>query len=145
MNWFKDAGRISNLGDVNWVNKHIRSLKEIAGTLSFIRDSLQRNPSGARKILEDMVSNKKISSFPKIVELLSMAEKKVLDNHQTSKKLIEDGIGFLYSEIKEIELERNRFLNNYEYPMSTTGTTMATEYAYLICKKCGSVKKTKIL
>lgn len=32
----------------------------------------------------------------------------------------------------------------YEFPIGTTGTSMAIEYAYIMCIKCGEVIKKKV-
>lgn len=33
----------------------------------------------------------------------------------------------------------------YQFPIGIGGTSTAVEYAYLLCQKCGSVKKTPVV
>lgn len=72
--------KIENFKDRNLVNEQIKSLEVIANTLDYCSKLVYQTQRGARSVANKIKDNKKISSFPPVIELLAQADKVAMDS-----------------------------------------------------------------
>lgn len=72
--------KIDNFSDRNLVNSRIESLTGIADMLDYCARLVYQTQRGARGVVAELRANKKISSFPLVVELLEQADKVAMDS-----------------------------------------------------------------
>lgn len=72
--------KIENFQDRNLVNFQIKSLEAMANTLDYCARLVYQTQRGARSVANQIKDNKKISSFPTVIDLLSQADKVAMDS-----------------------------------------------------------------
>lgn len=72
--------KIDNFSDRNLVNSRIESLTGIADMLDYCARLVYQTQRGARGVVAELRANKKISSFPIVIELLEQADKVAMDS-----------------------------------------------------------------
>lgn len=72
--------KIDNFSDRNLVNSRIESLIGIADMLDYCARLVYQTQRGARRVVAELRANKKISSFPIVIELLDKADNVAMDS-----------------------------------------------------------------
>jgi hypothetical protein len=75
-----ESFKIDNFSDRNLVNSRIQSLTGIADMLDYCARLVHQTQRGARGVVAQLRANKKISSFPIVIELLEQADKVAMDS-----------------------------------------------------------------
>jgi len=87
--WYKESQKmldnedifpIRNFSDRNIVNAQIKSLQDISGMLNYCSRLVYQTQRGARSVVSQIMSNKKVSSFPVVIQILNEADKIALDS-----------------------------------------------------------------
>jgi hypothetical protein len=108
---FKLSFKLDNFEDRNILNANIRDLKDIAKVLAYLRKYVYMNAPHARRVIHTIAQGKKMSTYPKIKEILMTAHKKALDNYKAFAEICDAALQKIYHEIKDMEKERNDFAN----------------------------------
>ena len=109
MNWYKTAIDISNLTDRNLVNARIHNLEKLAKMIEYASRLVHQTQRRARELLQNVMTDKRLSSYPQIKDILSSADKVALDSPNKFEDLCQravDEIGFRVGDLKE---ERRQF------------------------------------
>jgi hypothetical protein len=104
-NFFK----IDNFKDRNLINEQIRSLNNIAETIKYCSKLVYQTQRGARSVANKIRNNKKISSFPTIVDLLEQADKIAMDSPAKFAALCESAANEIYIRVKKLTKLRQDF------------------------------------
>lgn len=83
MNWYKQAQAdfsMSDFTDRNRINEKIRKLEGIAAMLSYASRLIHQTQRGARVLVQQAMSEKTLSSYPKVIEILAQADGVALDS-----------------------------------------------------------------
>lgn len=112
MNWYKYSQKIENFQDRNYINEKIRSLESIAEVVGYAGQLVYQTARGAKGVIEQISSHKKMSSYDDLLMLLKQAEDIALDNplrfemicHQVSDKLMRKA--------KSLKIERRKFVED---------------------------------
>ena len=109
MNWYKKSD-LSTFQDRNDLNKRISAFKKMVSKLHYLSRYVHQNAPFARKAIQEIIEDKKISSFPEIKEILETAFGKSLDNYNSFEELCKEAVDLLMTEIKNMTEERNNFI-----------------------------------
>lgn len=71
---------IENFTDRNLINAQIRSLEDISSLLSYCSQLVFQTQRGAQGVVAKIRQDKKVSSFPNVLEILDKADKLALDS-----------------------------------------------------------------
>jgi len=66
--------KIDNFADRNLINEKIRDLSDIADMLDYCSKLVYQTQRGARSVAAQIRNNKKVSSFPSVIEILEHAD-----------------------------------------------------------------------
>ena len=83
MNWYKRAQAeisMDDFGDRNRLNEKIKRLEGIAAMLSYASKLIFQTQRGARVLVQQAMTEKSLSSYPAIIEVLGQAESVALDS-----------------------------------------------------------------
>lgn len=75
-----NPSKINDFTERNHLNQQIRDLEELVDKLIYSGEIAKYAQREAKKIAYDVLTNKKISSFPDVITSLNQAIAKVLDN-----------------------------------------------------------------
>lgn len=103
---------ISNFSDRNVVNAQIRALKSLVDSLDRAIVIAEQTQGGAIKIAEDVMNNKKISSFPDCISALRVAIKVAKDSPKKFGHYCALAAEILEKRIGMLENMRNEFASN---------------------------------
>ncbi len=101
--------KIENFKDRNLINSQIKALESIAGTLEYCSRLVHQTQRGARSVANQIRENKKISSFPPVVELLQQADKVAMDSPNKFAELCKQAAHELDLRIKRLIELRSDF------------------------------------
>ena len=109
MNWYKESD-LSTFQDRNDLNDRISAFKRMVCKLNYLSKYVYQNAPDARKKVQEIMEDKKISSFPYIVKILEAAFGKSLDNYNLFADFCNAAVDELVGKINEMEEERNEFV-----------------------------------
>ncbi|MFW6173755.1 MAG: hypothetical protein ACOC5T_08425 [Elusimicrobiota bacterium] len=109
MNWYRQSA-IETFNDRNDLNKRIRDFQKIVKTLKYVAKHLYMNAPAAKNIINRIKKNKKMSSFPDIIDLLNTIEDKILDNRHVAFEFCHRVIKKLQDKIDDMIEERDDFV-----------------------------------
>ena len=123
MNWYKknnqillnkeaSSYKVKNDEDRNRINQNVRSLKEMAKDLSYLRKYVYQNSPHARDKVRKMLNDKKMSNFPSVSVILRKADAIARDNYKTFAIFCDEALQKMYIEIKEMENARKTYVNS---------------------------------
>ncbi len=101
--------KITDFNDRNLVNAQIKSLEDMAQTLDYCSKLVYQTQRGARGVVNQIRANKKISSFPKIIDILNQADKVAMDSPSKFATLCSQAVGELDRRIKRLLELRKEF------------------------------------
>ena len=108
MSWWTRA-KIENYEDRNQVNATIHTLITFADTLKYAAKLIFQTARGARKMIAELSSNKTLSSFPEVVDLLDEADKIALDDPRKFADICKQAAIEIKNKIADLEEERTEF------------------------------------
>jgi len=109
MNWYKIAIDISNLSDRNLVNARIHNLEKLAKMLEYASRLVHQTQRRARELVQNIMSDKRLSSFPNIKDILSSADKIALDSPNKFEDLCKSAVDEISVRIGDLKEERRKF------------------------------------
>ena len=115
MNWYKIALDLETLTDRNKLNKRIAEFKEAIRILKYLSKYVFQNAPHAKKVVENMARNKRMSSFPKLRAKLQQAAARALDNYKDFAILCNEIKDSFSLEVIKMEKSRRDFSENL-YP-----------------------------
>lgn len=83
MNWYKRAQAeisMDDFGDRNRLNEKIKRLEGIAAMLSYASKLIFQTQRGAKILVQQAMTEKSLSSYPAIIEVLGQADSVALDS-----------------------------------------------------------------
>ena len=101
--------KIDTFEDRNQVNAKIRILIALAETLRYASKLIYQTARGARAMVAEVATNKTLSSFPEIINLLESADRVALDDPMGFGGICKQVATELYSEVADLEEEREAF------------------------------------
>ncbi len=120
MNWYKFSFDMDSLFDRNVVNKQIAFFKSIADELNDLQKIVFQDATSARKSVSLIASNKKMSSFPVIVDVLLDADRVALDSPWRFAESCNIALDKINTRIRTLEKERRDFTEK-EFPAKIKG------------------------
>jgi hypothetical protein len=106
----KDNGFvIEDFSDRNIVNAQIRALEDISDLLRYCSQLVYQTQRGARGVVAKIRSNKKVSSFPIVIEILDQADSIALDSPARFADLCKSAAFELDQKVKKLIKLRNDF------------------------------------
>jgi arginine utilization protein RocB len=115
MNWYKYNQSLNNLSDRNQINERIRIFKEFAEIVSYLTKYVFQNAPHARKAVYSLAMDERISSFPKIKQLLLEAHQVARDNYRKFADYCKQALDKIVAQVKEMERKREEF-SQEKYP-----------------------------
>ena len=115
MNWYKSAYSLETLTDRNKINKKISEFKELARILKYLVKYVVQNAPHAKKVVEIIAKDKRISSFPDLKEKLIHAATRALDNYDDFAAICDAVADDIVREVNKLTEERRDFTENI-YP-----------------------------
>ena len=103
--------KIENFTDRNIANAQIKYLESMANTLDYCARLVYQTQRGARNVANQIKDNKKISSFPPVIELLTQADKVALDSPGKFAELCKKAAYELDKRIGRLKELRKEFSN----------------------------------
>jgi len=101
--------KIENFRDRNLVNSQIKALESLASTLDYCSKLVHQTQRGARNVAKQIRENKKISSFPAVIDLLQQADKLAMDSPNKFAELCKRAADELGLKIKRLTELRSDF------------------------------------
>ena len=121
MNWYKTAQlsqnlvevqQIHNLQDRNRLNAKIHHLDKIRSILVYAAKLVHQTQRGARLVLQDVIADKRMSSYPKVKNVLNEANKVAMDSPNKFAKICKQGIFEVEDRIVALKVERKRYMDD---------------------------------
>lgn len=107
---------INNFSDRNHINNQIRELTALVDDLYEAYTIANQTQSGSRQIIESILNNRKISSFPDIIKILNHANKILFDSPSKAALLCQEAATLLSSKISRLIDFRREFAENIKNP-----------------------------
>ena len=112
MNWYKVSQQIHDFQDRTQVNERIRALEKIADMIAYAGKLVFQTARGSRKVIDQIIDNKKMSSFEEVQEMLRQASELALDNPFKCANICSTASKKLLYKIKGLENNRRKFVDN---------------------------------
>lgn len=106
MSWYKRAQSIETFRERNLLNARIHHLEEIAEHLKYAADLVYQTQRGARGMVQRVLVDKRISSFPDIKHVLNEADKIAMDSPRRFAEYVLRGVDELHKRIKRLKADR---------------------------------------
>ena len=107
--WYKIA-KLDTFLDRNRLNERIKSFKILARKLKYLQKYVFQNAPHAKTFVEGLAKDKRMSSFPHIVQKLLKASEVALDNYKTFSNICLDIMDDVVKEVGKMEKQRNEFV-----------------------------------
>ena len=105
MSWYKYS---KDFSDRNVINGKIAYLKEVKDVLEVISKLIFQSATLAKQNNVDIISSKKISSYPILYDILIEADTIALDSPWKFAALCEEAIGNINVQVSELIAERKK-------------------------------------
>lgn len=102
-NWYKIS---NNMEEYGRLNKRIKFFQDIIFNLNEMKDHVSKNPPRVKRYLEEVFSQKELSSFPEIKNDIQFAIKKVLDNYKETGNIMDKIAEKMYIYVSKLIKER---------------------------------------
>lgn len=109
MNWYKTSLEIHNLEDRNLANAKIIYLEQISQYLDKATRIINQTQRGARGMVQSVMTDKRMSSYPRILEVLASAEVIALDNPTKFRNFCKEAIRQIVDRIGDLREERRKY------------------------------------
>jgi len=109
MTWYKQS-KLETFMDRNRLNERITSFKQLAMQLKYLQKYVYQNAPDAKQFVENLAKDKRISSFPDIVNKLITSGKIALDNYKAFAILCREIMDDVVRKTNEMEKERDTFV-----------------------------------
>jgi len=109
MTWYKQS-KLETFIDRNRLNERIKSFKQLAAQLKYLQKYVFQNAPDAKQFVEGLAKDKRISSFPKIIDKLMQAGRVALDNYNSFAVLCQLVLDDIVREVAKMEKERDVFV-----------------------------------
>jgi len=113
MTWYKQS-KLETFIDRNRLNERIKSFKQLAAQLKYLQKYIFQNAPDAKQFVEGLVKDKRISSFPRIIDKLRQAGRIALDNYNSFAILCQDILDDVVREVSKMEKERESFVKKID-------------------------------
>ena len=107
--WYKQA-KLETYIDRNRLNERIKSFKILARKLKYLQKYVFQNAPHAKAFIEGLAKDKRMSSFPSIIQKLLNASRVALDNYKTFATICQDVMDDVVKEVGKMEKDRNKFV-----------------------------------
>ena len=104
---------LESFEDRNRINARIRWFKQLAEKIDYLSQYIYQNAPHAKAFVDNLIEDKRMSSFPEMQKLLGHASYKALDNYKEFAECCIEIKGKLLDEIIEMEKARNNFVPSY--------------------------------
>tara|TARA_Y100000034_G_C6798041_1_gene357828 strand:- start:456 stop:836 length:381 start_codon:yes stop_codon:yes gene_type:complete len=112
MNWYKfSLFDIQDFDDRNVVNSNIMFLETVIEYLTKLAKVVFQDGRLARSVNSKIVNHKKISSYPKVKEVLRAADKIALDSPWKFAAFCHIGIYEIDKKLSQLKIDRDEFSN----------------------------------
>lgn len=109
-NWYnniKIAYEINNFSDRNDMNLRIKNFNKIIQDIKYWQKLCEQDAPKVQKQIKKLLKMKQMSSFPKVLQALTVADKKILDSRQTCKNALKKVQQNLIIEVKKMTKVRD--------------------------------------
>ena len=106
MSWFKLA---KDFGDRNLINQKIVYLEQLRDSLLRMSKVVFQSGNTAKLANFNIITSKKITSYPTLLDILSEADNVVLDSPWKFASLCKMAIGIINEQINDLVAERKEF------------------------------------
>ena len=96
----------------NILNARIRHLVVMSERLRYSADLIYQTQRGARGVVQRVIADKRLSSFPEIKSVLSEADKIAMDSPKRFAEFVLKGADEIDKRIRKLETERKRATQN---------------------------------
>jgi len=103
--------KLTTFKDRNLLNKKIGKFKDVAVSLFKIVKGGQQDIVASREIINSLLKDKSLSSYPQIIKCLKDAYDVAMDSHNRFRGYCRDALKIVYAEIKEMEKKRKEFVD----------------------------------
>lgn len=101
--------KIDNFSDRNLINARIKDLSDLADMLDYCARLVYQTQRGARNVASQIRNNKKVSSFPNVVDILDKADQLAMDSPSKFAELCKDAAFELDQRINKLKAMRKEF------------------------------------
>lgn|SRR4051812_29949291 len=108
MSWWRRA-RIEDLDDRNDTNARIQKLIALAELLRYSAKLVFQTARGARALAGQVATNKSLSSFPTVQDVLQEADRVALDSPKKFGELCKAAAQIIEERIADLESERHEW------------------------------------
>ncbi len=114
MNWYKRAQAdfaMDSFEDRNKLNDKIRRLEAIAAMLSYASRLIFQTQRGARILVQQAMTEKSLSSYPAIIEVLGQADSVALDSPYKFSDYCLASMDEIVRRAKNLKRQREKWTN----------------------------------
>jgi hypothetical protein len=108
VNWYKRSQLIETFEERNILNARIRHLEEVSEVLRYAADLIYQTQRGARGVVQRIMADKRLSSFPDIKQVLAEADKIALDSPVRFSKYVLLGADEVSRRVLKLKSERKK-------------------------------------
>ncbi len=109
MNWWKTA-QARDFTDRNILNERIDYLKETVVSLTRLSKIAFQTGSDTKRMLEEILESKRLSTYPVIQKLLQEATTKSLDSPHKTSDLCKKAAAQIVFRVNELQKERHKLI-----------------------------------
>lgn len=107
-NWYKKSQQIGTFQERNILNAKIQHLEKIVKILEYSADLIYQTQRGARGVVQKVIADKRLSSFPDIKHILSEADKAAMDSPKRFSISVLKGAAEIKKRIIKLKSERKK-------------------------------------
>lgn len=108
MNWYKRAQLAENFHERNILNARIRHLEEMSEMLRYAADLVYQTQRGARGVVQRIMVDKRLSSFPDIKHVLAEADKIAMDSPRRFAEFVLKGADEISKRVTRLKSDRKK-------------------------------------
>jgi len=105
-----DTVNLNSMEDRNRLNKRIKEFENIVSTVYYLKKYIYQNAPQARLVVGRLYYDKKMSSYPRIKELLKKAYIASRDNYKEFAQICDEIAELLYAETEKMRKARKEFV-----------------------------------
>lgn len=108
MNWYKRAQLAETFQERNILNARIRHLEEMTEVLRYAADLIYQTQRGARGVVQRIIADKRLSSFPDIKQVLAEADKVAMDSPKRFASYVLIGADEITKKVLKLKSDRKK-------------------------------------
>lgn len=105
-NWYKQSQHITTFDERNRANARIHHLEKLSETLRYTADLVYMTQRGARSIVQKMLLDKRLSSFPDVIEFLAKADRAAMDSPRRFAEFVLKGASEMDRKVVRLKADR---------------------------------------